>query len=130
MIDNARNHEREVLGLSPFHIYQNTKCHNGRFCTYSHIILVTILIILLLYGLYNSILFLDTFSEGVLNISVRVVWTNYVLVSNLTIILALLFTVKETGIIRHMCCACYRVLITSCFVITQSKVLTHNSGHA
>ena len=56
-----------VLGLSPFHIYPNTKCYNGRLCTYSHIILVTVLIILLLYGLYDSILFLDTLIEGVLN---------------------------------------------------------------
>jgi len=44
------------LGLSPFHVYPNNKCHNGSVCTYSHIILVTVLIILLLYDLYNSIL--------------------------------------------------------------------------
>jgi hypothetical protein len=89
-----------ILGLSPFHISPNTKCHNGNVCTYSHIILVTVLIILLLLGLYNSMLFLDTLSEGVLNISVRVVWTIYVLVSNLTSTLALPFTVTRNR--NHM----------------------------
>ena len=89
-----------ILGLSPFHIYPNTKCHNGSVCTYSHIILVTILIILLLHDLYKSILFLDTLSEGLLNLSVRVLWTNYMLVSNLTRILTSLYTVTRNR--NHM----------------------------
>jgi hypothetical protein len=58
------------------------------------------MIILLLYGLYDSILFLDTLSEGILNISVRVVWTIYMSVSNLTSILTLLFTVTRN--MNHM----------------------------
>jgi len=37
--------------------------------------------------------FLDTLSEGILNMSVRVLWTIYMLVSNVTSILALLYTV-------------------------------------
>jgi hypothetical protein len=116
-----------VLGLSPFHIYPNTKCHNESVFTYSHIIFVRVLIILLLCDLYNSILLLDTLSEGLLNIYFRVLWTIYMLVSNLTSLLALLFTVHCN--ICQTCGPCYHVLITSCFVIIQSTVLTHNSDH-
>ena len=90
----------KILGLSPFHIYSNTQCHNGSVCNYSHIILVTVSIILLLYGLYNSVIFLDTLSECILNISVRILWTIYMLVSNLMNILALLLTVTRNR--NHM----------------------------
>ena len=90
----------KLLGLSPFHIYSNTQCHNGSVCNYSHIILVTVSIILLLYVLYNSIIFLDTFSEYILNISVRILWIIYMLVSNLIITLSLLLTVTRNR--NHM----------------------------
>ena len=84
-----------VLGLSPVHIDPKTKCHNGRVCIYSHIILATVMIIFLLYGLYNSILLLYKAGEGLLNISIRVLWNIYMLVSNLTNILALIFAVTR-----------------------------------
>jgi len=94
-----------LLGLSPFHLYPNAKCHNGCVCTYSLFILITVVIILLLYVLYNSILFLVALSEGILNTSVRAVWTIYMLVSNLTSILTLLFTVtrKRNHVTKVLC---------------------------
>jgi hypothetical protein len=95
----------KLLGLSPFHIYSNSQCHNGSVFNYSHIILVTVSIILLLYVLYNSIIFLDTFSEYILNISVRILWIIYMLVSNLIIILSLLLTVtRNRNHMRNVLC--------------------------
>jgi hypothetical protein len=63
-----------------------------------HIILAKVMIILLHYDLYNSILYLDQPNEGVICISGRVVWTIYMLLSNLTITLALFLLLQETGI--------------------------------
>jgi hypothetical protein len=81
--------------------------------------LVTVMIILLLYSLYDSILFLDTLSEGLLNISVRVVWTIYMSVSNPTSILTLLYTVTRN--MNHMT----KVL---CLLSRVDKMLFRNNS--
>ena len=58
------------------------------------------MILLLLYGLYISVLVSFEYSETVTSVMVRAVWIIYVLVSHLTCILALLFSVTRTR--NHM----------------------------
>ena len=89
-----------ILGLSPFHIDPNYTFRIKCRCTFCHIIQATIMILLLLYGLYISVLETAEYSETVTSVMVRAVWIIYVLVSHLTCILALLFSVTRTR--NHM----------------------------
>jgi hypothetical protein len=82
-----------ILGLSPFHIDSNYRFHNEGGSAYCHITQATLLILLIIYGLYNSTLAVLQYREPIFNVSVRVVWAINALVSNLTSILALLFAV-------------------------------------
>jgi hypothetical protein len=98
-------------------------------CTYSSIMLAAVMNFLLQYDLYNSIPFLFQPSEGVINISVCVLWTIYMLISTLTNTLALRFIVTRNS--KHMkksLCLFYRDCNRH-FFITQSKLLTNNSEH-
>jgi hypothetical protein len=89
-----------VLGLSPFHIDPNYTFRNKGGSSYCHITQATLLILLLLYGLYNSMLVIVEYSEPVFKASVRVVWAINIFVTHLTSILALLFTVTRNK--NHM----------------------------
>ena len=84
-----------ILGLSPFHIDPNYTFRNKGGCTFCHIIQATLMILLLLYGLYNSVLTTAEYSESTFKLSVRVVYIINILVSNFTGILALIFTVTR-----------------------------------
>jgi hypothetical protein len=89
-----------LLGLSPFHIDPNYTLPNKGGCTFCHKIQATLLILLLLYGLYNSVIRTVEYSETTFKVSVRVVCIINILVSNFTGILALLFTVTRSK--NHM----------------------------
>ena len=89
-----------ILGLSPFHIDPNYTFRNKVGCTFCHIIQATVMILLLLYGLYNSVLTLAEYTQLMFNVNLRIVWVVNVLVSHLTSILTLLFTVTRNR--NHM----------------------------
>ena len=89
-----------ILGLSPFHIDPNYTFRNKGGCTICHIIQATLIILLLLYGLYNSVLTLVEYSDIRFNINLRIVWIINVLVSHLASILTLLFSVTRNR--NHM----------------------------
>jgi len=89
-----------ALGLSPFHIDPNYTFPNKSGCTFCHIIQATLLILLLLYGSYNSVLTTVKHSESTFKLSVRVVCIINILVSNFTGIMALLFNVTRNR--NHM----------------------------
>jgi hypothetical protein len=77
--------------------------------------LAIVIFFLLLYDLYNSIPFLFQPSEGVINISVCVVWTIYMIVSYMTNTLILCFTVTKNGNHMKNGCACFLVIATKSF---------------
>ena len=89
-----------ILGLSPFHIDPNYALRNKIGCTFCHVIQAAVMILLLLYGLYNSVLTLVEYSEHIFNVNLRIVWIISVLVSHLTSILTLLFSVTRNR--NHM----------------------------
>ena len=89
-----------ILGLSPFHIDPNYTFRNKGGCTFCRIIQATVMILLLLYGLYNSVF---TFVENIypmFNVTVRIVWIINVLISHLTSILIIIFSVTRNR--NHM----------------------------
>jgi hypothetical protein len=87
----------KVLGLSSFHIDPKHKRGNERVSIVSHNILVTFMIITLLYGFYNSILYAIYFSEPIFNLFVRAIWTIHIVALHSTSILALISTVTRNG---------------------------------
>ena len=89
-----------ILGLSPFHIETNYTFRNKGGCTFCHVIQTTVMIFLLLFGLYSSVLTAVEYSESTFNVFVRVVCIINILVSNFTGILSLLFTVTRNR--NHM----------------------------
>ena len=89
-----------ALGLSPFHIDPNYTFPNKGGCTFCHVIQATVMILLLLYGLYNSVLTFVEYSDPMYNAVLRTVWIINVLVSHLTSILTLLFAVTRNR--NHM----------------------------
>ena len=89
-----------ILGLSSFHIDPNYTFRNKFGCTVCHIIQATVMILLLLYGLYNNVLTFFEYSQLTFNVFVRVVWIVNLLVSHLTSILTLIFSVTRNR--NHM----------------------------
>ena len=89
-----------ILGLSPFHIDPNYTFRNKGGCTFCHVIQATVLILLLLYGLYSSVLTLVQYNLLMFHVNLRIVWIINTLVSHLTSILTLLFTVTRNR--NHM----------------------------
>ena len=89
-----------ILGLSPFHIDPNYKVRNKVGCTFWHIIQATVIILLLLYGLYNSVLTVADYNQPMFNVNLRIVWIINGLASHLTSILTLIFSVTRNR--NHM----------------------------
>jgi hypothetical protein len=89
-----------ILGLSPFYIDPNYTFRNTVGCTFCHIIQASLTILLLLYGTYSSVLTTVEYSEPTFKISIRVMSIIFILVSNFTAILALIFTVTRNK--NHM----------------------------
>ena len=99
-----------ILGLSPFHIDPNYTFRNKCRCTFCHIIQATMMILLLLYGLYINVLTIVEYSDPMFKITVRAVWIINVLFSHLTSILALLFSVtRNRNHITQVLCLLSRV---------------------
>jgi hypothetical protein len=84
-----------IFALTPFHIDPNYKFRNNGGYTFCHIIHATVVILLLLYGLYKSVLTIFEYNGPKFNGSIRVVWAINTLVSNFAGILALLFSVTK-----------------------------------
>ena len=84
-----------ILGISPFLVDPNYTLRNKCGGTFCHIIQATVMILLLLYGLYNSVLTAVEHNESTFKLSVRVVCIINILFSSFTGILALLFTVTR-----------------------------------
>jgi len=89
-----------ILGLSPFHVDPSYTFHNKGGGTFCHIIQAAVMILLLLFGLYSSVLTVVKYNESTFKMSVRVVCIINILVSSFTGILALLFTVTRNR--NHM----------------------------
>jgi hypothetical protein len=89
-----------ILGLSPFHIDPNYTFRNNGCYNYTHIMHVTLMIILLLCSLCYNVLNLVAYNDSDFNIFVRIVWIINVLVSHMTSIIALLFSVTRNR--NHM----------------------------
>jgi hypothetical protein len=64
-------------------------------CTHLHKMLATVMTTLLFFDFYSIVFYLDKFSEGILTVYVRDVWTMCMLISNMTRILTLIFTVTR-----------------------------------
>jgi len=84
-----------MLGLSPFHIDPDYKFHNTGGCNFCHIIQATLLILLLLYGLYNSVLTFVNYNQPMYSVNLRIGWIICIVVTHLTSILTLLSTVTR-----------------------------------
>jgi hypothetical protein len=84
-----------MLGLSPFNINPNYTFRNTGGCTFCHIIQATLLILLLMYGLYNSVLNFVNYNLPMFIVNLRVIWIIWVVVTHLTSIPTLLFTVTR-----------------------------------
>jgi hypothetical protein len=84
-----------ILGLSPFHIDPNYTFRDKAGCTFCHITQATVMILQSLCGACNSVLTLGEYNEPTLNVIVGIVWIINVLVSHLTSILALLFSITR-----------------------------------
>jgi hypothetical protein len=84
-----------IFGLSPFHIEPNNTFRNKVGCTLCHIIHVTVMAVLLLYGLYKSVLNIFEYNAPKFNLSIPILWVINTLISHFSGILALLFSVTR-----------------------------------
>jgi hypothetical protein len=85
-----------ILGLSTFHTDPKYTFHNKSAFTVYHIIQVTLMILFLLFGLFSNILSTIQHTASVFNVTIRVVWIITILLSHVTNVLALLFSVTRT----------------------------------
>jgi hypothetical protein len=85
----------KLFGLSPLHVDPKHKCHNERACNCFHVSLAIFMAVVLLYGLYNNIMYMSIMIEPTFRTSIRVACDINMLASYLTSILALLFSVTR-----------------------------------
>jgi hypothetical protein len=85
----------KLLGLSPWHIDPKYKCYNQRAYVYFHFLLCAIMIVKILYGLCENIIYAAIYRDLKFSRFVCVVWIIAIISTHLTSVLALLLNVTR-----------------------------------
>jgi hypothetical protein len=112
----------KLLGLSPWHIDTRHKWHNERNCVYIHASLTAIMVVLILYGMCDSFIHAETYSDPTFNRFVCVLWIIAVTASHSASILALLLNATRNR--NHM------GNVLSIISRVDSKLLRTNCKHS